>query len=188
MSGEVHALVLAAGGASRFGSPKQLAEVNGRALLKRALDQAAAVCPGLVTVVLGAYAEQTQALCGGVTAVRNSAWRNGMASSLRTGVQALPDSADAVLVMLCDQPAVATGQYATLVETWREHRAAPIAAAYAGTLGVPAVFPRRMFTDLCDLQGDKGARAVLAKCRDEVISVAVPEAAHDVDFPEDLMP
>ena len=188
MSGEVHALVLAAGGASRFGSPKQLARLDGRTLLERVLDQAAAVCPGRVTVVLGAYAEQTQALCGGATAVRNTAWRSGMASSLRRGVKALPDSADAVLVMLCDQPGIATAQYAALVATWVENNAVPVAAAYAGTLGVPAVFPRRLFAQLCELQGDKGARAVLAKGRDEVISVAVPEAAHDVDFPGDLLP
>ncbi|MEL7448432.1 MAG: nucleotidyltransferase family protein [Pseudomonadota bacterium] len=188
MSSEVHALVLAAGGASRFGAPKQLAELHGRALLKRVLDQAAAVCPDRVTVVLGAYVAKTQALCDGVTPVHNPAWRGGLSSSLRTGIDALPASADAVLVMLCDQPGVSTEQYTELVRTWREHPGSPVAAAYAGTLGVPAVFPRRMFDQLRELTGDKGARAVLAKYRDLVVPVAIPEAVHDVDSPEDLAP
>lgn len=183
---QVFALVLAAGGAARFGSPKQLATLAGRSLLQRAVEQAQSVCPEQVIVVLGANAQALEPHAAPATVVHNSNWQRGMASSLGTGIAAVPATADAVLVMLCDQPAVASSQYQALLDSWRRQPHCAVAARYANIVGVPAIFPRRLFKRLRTLQGDSGARSVLQADAGAVVPVDMPQAALDVDLPDDL--
>lgn len=180
-------IVLAAGGASRFGSPKQVARLGGVSLVAGAARLALAVCPAGAVVVTGAHAGEVRASLAGISILlaHNKAWATGIAGSIRCGLEALPAEAGACLVMLCDQPVIDEPDLRRLVAAWATapHRVA--AAQYAGGLGAPAVFPSEHWADLRGLRGDQGARALIASLAD-VTAVALPHAAHDVDTPGDL--
>jgi CTP:molybdopterin cytidylyltransferase MocA len=185
----VHVLVLAAGEARRFGSPKQLARIGDRPLLPLAVSRAVQIAGHAVTVVLGAYAaELTQALRhANVSLVINRQWREGMASSIRAGMAQVPGSADGVLLMLADQPDVTHDDLARLVAAWRRQTESLAAASYGGVIGAPAIFPRACFAELLQLHGDRGARSVLQRHLDRLVRVTMPSAAIDIDTPEDLL-
>ena len=102
----------------------------------------------------------------------------------RGGVAAADPDADALLLTLCDQPDIRAEQLGTLVAAWRATPDNVAAAAYAGTRGVPAIFPARCREALARLGGDRGAQAVIA-AEPDVTVVDMPEAAFDVDTPED---
>lgn len=183
----LHALVLAAGAARRFGSPKQLARIDGQPLLQRAVQLATKVSRA-VTVVLGAHAAQLTPMLkhSGASIVINRNWDEGLASSLREGVRAVPAGCDGVLVMLADQVAVTADDLMRLIGAWRAQPEYLIAAAYAGHVGVPAIFPRWSLADFEELRGDGGARVLLARHAARVQRVQLPSAAIDIDTPEDL--
>ncbi len=184
-----HVLVLAAGAARRFGSPKQLVRVGGEALLQRAVSRATQVAGHAVTVVLGAHAAELTPLLrhSSATVLINRHWEEGLASSLRLGVANLPGSTEAVLVTLADQAAISTFDLRRLAGAWRGQPDSVIAASYDGHTGVPAVFPRHAFAALLALRGDTGARAVLSQLADRVLRVPMSNAAIDIDTPEDLL-
>ena len=185
----LHAIVLAAGAATRFGSPKQLALVNGRPLLHLAVARAVEIAGQSVTVVLGANAAHLAPLLRhtGASQVINRDWAEGMGSSVRAGVARIPAAADAALLMLADQPAVTAEDLRRLVDSWRRQPRCIVAAFYAGSAGVPAIFPREDFAALSALRGDTGARALLRGAGDRVVRVPLPSAALDIDTPEDLL-
>ena len=185
----LYTVVLAAGPSTRFGSPKQLVRVAGRPLLHTAVTRAAEVTGNALIVVLGASAAELAPLLkhspGSV--VINHEWREGLASSIRTGVSRLPASCTVVLLLLADQAAVTTDDLKRLAGAWRKQPQYIAAALYAGTTGVPAVFPRSMFRELAELRGDVGARGLLRRSADRVVRVPMPGAALDIDTPEDLL-
>jgi molybdenum cofactor cytidylyltransferase len=185
----LHAIVLAAGASTRFGSTKQLVRVSGRPLLHTAVARAADVAGSAVIVVLGAQAAELAPLLTHSSAVIviNRDWREGLASSIRAGVARLPSSCNAVLVTLVDQAAVTAEDLKRLASTWRRQPEYIVAARYGTTTGVPAIFPRSTFSDLSSLRGDVGARSLLQRNPDRVVRVAMESAAVDVDTPEDLL-
>jgi molybdenum cofactor cytidylyltransferase len=185
----LHALVLAAGSASRFGSPKQLVRIGGQPMLHKAVSQASEVVGHAVTVVLGAYAEQLAPLLKHTTAsvVINRNWQEGLASSLRAGIANLPGSCDGVLITLADQVGVTTFDLKRLATAWMRQSEWLIAATYDGQMGVPAVFPRTTFSAFSELRGDTGAKVILARHADRCLRVPMPNASIDIDRPEDLL-
>jgi molybdenum cofactor cytidylyltransferase len=185
----LHAIVLAAGASSRFGSAKQLVRVAGRPLLHTAVSRAAEVAGTAVVVVLGAHAAELTPLLthSQASVLINRDWREGMASSIRAGVARLPSSCTAVLLMLVDQAAVTAEDLKRLVSAWRRQPDYIAAARYGTTTGVPAIFPRSTFSDLQSLRGDVGARVLLQRNPDRVVRVPMPSAAIDIDTPEDLL-
>jgi CTP:molybdopterin cytidylyltransferase MocA len=185
----LHAIVLAAGGASRFGSPKQLVRIDGRPMLHSVLSKAAEVAGTSVSVVLGAYARELAPLLSHSTAslVINRNWESGMASSIRAGVASLPGMTDGVLILLADQPAITSEDLRRLLLAWRRQPEQIAAALYSGMAGVPAIFPRSCFTELSQLRGDRGAQMLLKRHTDRVTRVPMMSAATDIDTPEDLL-
>jgi molybdenum cofactor cytidylyltransferase len=184
----LHVIVLAAGASTRFGSPKQVAQVHGRPMLHLAVARAVEVAGGSVTVVLGANAAQLAPLLRhtGASMVINRDWTEGMASSVRAGIARVPAAADGALLMLADQPAVTADDLRRLVSVWHRQPQCIVAAHYAGTAGVPALFPREDFPALSALRGDAGARVLLQRGGDRIVRVALHSAAIDIDTPEDL--
>jgi molybdenum cofactor cytidylyltransferase len=185
----LHVVVLAAGASTRFGSPKQLVRLHGRPLLHLAVSRAVEVAGQAVTVVLGANAADLAPLLRHTPAavIVNRAWAEGMGSSVRTGVSRVPATADAVLLMLADQPAVTAEDLRRLVGTWRRQPQCIVAAHYDGITGVPAIFPREDFRALAALRGDMGARTLLKRGGDRLVRVPLQAAAIDIDTPEDLL-
>jgi molybdenum cofactor cytidylyltransferase len=185
----LHAIVLAAGASTRFGSPKQLVRVNGRPLMHSAVAHAVEVAGHSVTVVLGANAAELAPLLKHTPAsvIVNRDWHEGLGSSIRAGVARVPGSCTAVLLLLADQAAVTTEDLRRLIGAWRRQPEYIVAAQYSGTVGAPAIFPRSRFADLAGLRGDNGARSVFMRNPDRVVRVPMESAALDIDTPEDLL-
>ncbi len=182
-------ILLAAGGSTRLGSPKQLLAYGGRTLLRRAVEAALSTVCRPVVVVLGSGAETLRAELAGldVRTVENPAWERGMGGSVRLGIAALEDAAqiDAVLLTLCDQPLIGPDALERLLAAWRDGQPCSLAAAaYDGTLGVPAVFGREHFAELAALPDASGAKPVLQRHARRIIAVPMPEAGIDIDTRE----
>jgi len=182
-------VVLAAGGSSRLGQPKQLLDYAGQPLVKHAVDAARVLCGSGVLVITGASQRAVSAAVTGSASrvVHNPAWAQGMAGSITQAVAAL-DAADceAMLLLVCDQPKVTAAHLARLVALWQKSPTRPAAAFYNDAVGVPAIFPRSWFDRLAGLQGDSGARLLL-RDHAQVQRLDLPEAALDIDVPDDLM-
>jgi CTP:molybdopterin cytidylyltransferase MocA len=177
------AIVLAAGASSRMGRPKQLLRITeDESLIERAIRLAHEAGCLPVIVVLGAHADaiREQAHLPAVI-VENSAWADGVAGSIRTGVAAA-GQADAALLLACDQPAVSAQHLRTMLLAAEQH--AIVASTYAGVTGIPAAFSRKYFDELMALSGDSGARSLLV--RHAVHSVPLAGGEADLDRPEDL--
>lgn len=185
----LYAMVLAAGAASRFGSAKQLVRIAGRPLLHNTVSRAVDVAGTATIVVLGAYASELAPLLRHTpaTIVINRNWREGIGSSIRTGVGRLPAACNGVMVVLADQAAVTAEDLRRLASTWKRQPEYVVAALYAGGVGVPAIFPRSRFGELAELRGDVGARRLLQRNPDQLVRVPMESAALDIDTPEDLL-
>jgi CTP:molybdopterin cytidylyltransferase MocA len=179
-------LLLAAGGASRFGQPKQLASLEGRPLIEHALDPLLAT-PALdrVVVVLGAEAARvrSEADLSEVDVVVAEDWAEGIAASLRAGLAALGDASGA-LITLADQPRITTHAIAAVLS--RAGDTPAVRASYDGQPGHPVYIGRELFAEIATLRGDVGARRLLEK--NGVLTVPCDELAggEDIDTPADL--
>lgn len=185
----LYAIVLAAGASTRFGSPKQLVRIGGHPLLHTIVARAAEVTGNALIVVLGSGAAQLAPLLkhSGGSVVVNRQWREGLASSIRTGIAHLPPTCAGALLVLADQAAVTSDDLRRLAGSWRRRPQCAAAALYAGTTGAPAIFPRTLFAELAALRGDAGARSVLRRNAERVLRVPMPAAELDLDTPEDLL-
>ncbi len=188
--GNIGGLLLAAGGSSRLGQPKQLLEFEGKTLLRRATEMLiSSVCDPIV-VVLGADVSESKAEIAGlpVAICFNENWQSGMSLSIRVGLQRLltiePDLA-AVMITLCDQPHVTADHVDLFANEFRRSGVSIIAAEYGGMLGVPALFSRAMFVEISQLDGDKGARDLIRNSKN-LKRIILDEAAFDIDTPEDI--
>jgi molybdenum cofactor cytidylyltransferase len=184
-------IVLAAGGSSRMGEPKQLLRFQNKTLLRRAVETAIESVYEPVVVVLGANFEKARAEIEDLPAeiVLNAHWQSGLSSSLKAGIenlQRIAPAAAACVVALADQPFVCAAHLNRLEEEFRQNNYLIVAARYHGTVGVPALFSRACFDDFRALAGDKGAKPVIAKHAAAMLAVDLPEAAFDLDTPEDL--
>jgi molybdenum cofactor cytidylyltransferase len=141
-----------------------------------------------VTVVLGAHAEHLEPLVrkASANAAFNPDYAQGLASSIRVGLSHAPLDARGALITLADQVAVTADDLRRLVSHWEQQPDRIVAAQYADTVGVPAIFPADLFQELNELRGDGGARTVLSRHAERVIGVPMPSAALDIDTPADL--
>jgi 4-nitrophenyl phosphatase len=185
----VAAVILAAGGSTRFGAPKQLLPWQGRPLIAHMTDMAWIAGLSPVVVVVGAEAERViPALAGrDVCVMRNYRWQEGMSTSLSLGVAALPSTVEAAVFLPVDQPLVDARFLRSLVAYWRQHNAGiVIPVELGGRRGMPVLFTRRFFAELAQLSGDIGGRALFAQYPDDLVTmpVADPDVLTDVDTPD----
>lgn len=184
-------VILAAGASTRMGTPKQLLDVGGKPLLRRAVDAALASPAWPVVVVLGAHAAQIRPLLARlpVLVVENAAWSEGMAASIREGVTTLQQFSrglDAAIIALCDQPAFSADVIGQLIAAQRTTGRSIVAARYSGRHGAPALFCHEHFSTLAHLTGEEGARALLNGGAAMVAAIDLPELAVELDTPEDV--
>jgi molybdenum cofactor cytidylyltransferase len=180
-------ILLAAGGSTRLGRPKQLLPWENGTLLRHAAITAVDSSLGPVVAVLGDAEEKCRATltCLPVRTAVNSAWREGMGGSIFTGMNAFRnDGLSRVLIMLCDQPGVTAAALRALSEHQRSTGAQIVASRYSGTLGPPALFASALFPRLLGLRGPAGAKSLFGGT--DVESLPLPEAALDIDTPADL--
>lgn len=186
---KIGGILLAAGGSTRFGSPKQLAIYQGKSLIRRAAETLVSSGCDLNVVVLGAEIEaSTEELQGlPISICLNENWKSGMSSSIKAGLEYLLNlkpKLDAVLITLCDQPHVTTDALQLLLAKFQAESASVAAAQYGEAIGVPAVFSRELFDQLIHLEGDKGARNLI-RSRTDLVTVEINAAAVDIDTPDD---
>ncbi len=188
----VAAVVLAAGRSTRMGGPnKLLAELNGKKLVRIVAEQALASKASPVIVVTGHQAEEVEAALRGlnVKLVRNSAFAEGLATSVKAGIAAVPEIADGAVVCLGDMPLIDAKLIDRLVEVFAPDRGSLIVVPVAGgRRGNPVLWSRRFFPELMALDGDVGARHLIARHLEAVTEVEVPgnSAFLDIDTPEML--
>lgn len=167
-AGPVGAVVLAAGEATRFGSPKQ------QLLLPRVLDRLRGAAVDETVVVAGAYPLEFE----GIRTVTCPGWKKGPGASLRCGLSALSPETETAVVVLADGPELAPAAVDRVVGAWREGAGALVAASYAGDRGHPIVVARELWASVPD-EGLRAFEPVLVPCDDL-------GAPGDVDRPEDL--
>ncbi len=183
-AGLVAGLLLAAGAGSRLGRPKALVEVGGERLVDRGVRTLSKGGCTPVMVVLGA----ADTIVDGVLTVHNPDWTSGMGSSVRAGIDALPDSVDAVLVALADQPLVTPEAVRRLVEAY-EHGARAAVATYHGNPRNPVMLGREHWSTVYSMaERDVGARPFLRAYSHLVTSISCDDVASpdDIDTTEDL--
>lgn len=186
--GKIATIVLAAGGSTRFGSPKQLLDWGGQPLLRHVVLQALASPSSQVIVVLGAVAERIAPTLAGlpVTLIENPNWQQGQSTSMQAGLRACQPETQAALFVLGDQPTLPASLLRDLVEAHRLDLPPIVAPRYQGRRGNPVLFDRKCFADLLAVVGDTGGRPLFERYRQLIAWVeAGPEILADVDRPED---
>lgn len=178
----IAAVVLAAGAGRRMGGPKALLRLGGETLLRRAVRAGLEAGCSPVVAVIGAWDSGLDGL--EVRTVSNPGAQEGMASSIRLGIAALTPEVEGAVLLTVDQPAVDAALLQDLLALAATNPERPAACAYAGTLGIPAVLPRRFFPELLALRGDRGAKALLL--REQAAALPFPAGADDLDTPGDL--
>jgi molybdenum cofactor cytidylyltransferase len=187
MTSELSVIILAAGASSRMGQSKQKLAIAGASLLAQTIETAISSNLGNVVVVLGSEEKEHRKLINQkAEIVVNSNWESGMGSSLKTGLRhVLSDhpQTEAVIILVCDQPLLTSQHLKLLTEKHKKTKSSIVASAYAGIMGVPALFHHKHFEELSGLEDDQGARKIIQQ--HVVEAIAFPEGAIDLDTPED---
>jgi molybdenum cofactor cytidylyltransferase len=183
-------VILAAGKSNRLGSPKQLLSFKGRSLLQHAAE--AAIGTGLKPVIVitgsGAQLMEKELENYPVQLVYNENWEEGMASSIRCGVDTvlgLKPEADGILFMVCDQPFADTAVLNELIARQKETGMPITASAYDDVIGTPAIYHKSIFPELHALTGDIGARKIISKHSDELAVISFSSGKTDIDTGSD---
>ncbi len=166
----VGVVLLAAGGARRFGAQKLVQPLAGTPIVRLSAENLLAGGARSLTVVLGREAAAVRAALSGLPArfVVNRRYAAGLAGSLRAGIRALPPEAGGALVALGDQPDVRADVVAALLAAFRTGAGPIVAPSYRGFRGNPVLFHCSLFPELLRLRGDAGARTLLADRPDRV--------------------
>jgi CTP:molybdopterin cytidylyltransferase MocA len=186
----IAAVVLAAGASSRLGRPKQLVEIEGTPLVRRAAEAAIEAGCAPVVVVLGCAAGAVRPALRGlyVEIVEHRAWSRGVGSTIAAGVSHLESRrppVDAVLLCTCDQVKLDADVLRQVLAAYDGAAGRRVGCAYAGTVGVPALFARDLIPDLLGLPPEAGARSLLMADPERLARVPWPDGALDLDTPED---
>lgn len=187
----VGAVILAAGGSSRLGQPKQLLSFQSESLIRRAVRSALeAGCPCIV-VVTGHASDRIEMELRGTPAilVENSEWQRGLGTSIRCGLRHLLNSrpeTEALVLLACDQPFLDASVIGSLISQQENSGKPIVASSYASTLGGPALFHRSCFESLLALPDDSGAKTLIESRTAEVAQIEFEKGAVDIDTPGDL--
>jgi molybdenum cofactor cytidylyltransferase len=185
----VGAILLAAGTSSRLGTPKQLLAFGEVPLVRHVAMQALASRLSRLFVVVGNQAGEVRAALRGLDleVVENPLYQRGQSTSLRHGLLAFPSSLSAALILLVDQPFVDSTLIDRLIALYEETDAPIVAPQHAGRRGNPVLFDQSLRPELLTVVGDTGAREIIQRHRDRVVTLELPDdrAFTDIDTWED---
>ncbi len=179
-------ILLAAGQSARLGKPKQLLNYKGKTLLAHSLQIAIETQLQPIVTVLGANLDTLKQSIEptNTNIVINQEWSEGMASSIRCGIEELlkiAPSIAGVIIMVCDQPYVTAKLLTDLVEKHEDSSKPIIASRYNNNIGTPALFDKTIFALLLSLKGDSGAKKIMKSNPDWVETVNFPFGEIDID-------
>ncbi len=183
-------LILAAGAASRMQQAKMLLPFASANILSHIVAEARAIKPDSICLVTGYYHNEilSKVNTAGLDVVQNENWKNGMASSIKIGLEALMKKHSdlrSVLITVSDQPYVSRAVFAGMISLQQETKKGIVAARYGSVTGTPVLFNQKYFSNLLQLVGDKGAKTILQQYPDDMVTVDFPQGAIDIDTPED---
>jgi molybdenum cofactor cytidylyltransferase len=188
---EVHeriaGIVLAAGGSTRFGEPKQLLDWFGEPLVKFVAENVRAAGCSPILVITGADHDTVSLALDGlpVQIVNNTAWQTGQSSSVKAAIQALPDDIGGAIFCLVDQPRIPPELIAALRNKHAKNPSPIIMPVIDSKPANPVLFDRSVFSDLMNLEGDVGGRALFDKYQSASIPWEDPSSQMDIDTPKD---
>ena len=183
-------VILAGGASTRLGRPKQLLQYRGKTLLNHAVSEASNAKADAVVVILGKNADLFEGEIDSqeVSVVINKNWKEGMASSVRLGLDTLLKSKpyiDAVIFMVCDQPHISSSVLNELITKQQKTTKQIVTCNYGESIGPPALFHKKYFRDLAKLNGDVGARNIIEQNMHDVAMILFPEGKIDIDTEDD---
>jgi len=197
-------LIIAAGQSKRLGQPKQLLMYKGKSLINRLIDTVKEAGEFPITLVLGANAQliQDQLTDKTINIVFNHHWQQGMASSIKVGLEKIINKVDlgnydssrernnqpiidGIMILVCDQPFINSHQIKALIHLQQETQLPIAACYYAQVLGTPALFHATVFNELLALQGDIGAKKIISNRAEEVAKLHFEKGIIDIDTIED---
>lgn len=182
-------LILAAGESKRLGQPKQLLEWKNKTLLQHAILKASAIKNTKIFVVLGAYKDliQPTIVSHNIHIIENSSWKEGMGTSLSVGIKyildVLPD-AENILITLSDLPLLESKHLSNLLEKFNQSDKNIAITQYDDIRGIPSIFSKKYFRQLIAVDGEKGAKKIIQKNKDDIIAVLSTVPYFDIDTME----
>lgn len=183
--------MLAAGQSSRMGSNKLLLTLGDKTLIEHAVRNALDSRIDEVIVVVGHQAERVKDVVpelDRVMLVNNPSYKNGMSSSIRSGLAKVSRSSEAVVILLADQPFVNSRIINALIDKFKDSGVDIVASRYMGEPRNPILFSRSLFPAIARLEGDRGARdlAVGGKWKVEFVDLDTGDYLRDLDTPADV--
>src|SRR5580704_9939350 len=186
----IGAVVLAAGMSSRMGEAKQLLRLGDNILLGQVLEHVRSSRAKDIVLVLGHEAEKIkeQVSTENLTVVINESYQQGMGTSLRTGLAALPPSVNAALIVLADQPFIRPKTLDLLMDQYMRSNAQIVIPTYKGFRGNPVLLDRSVFSEVMALTGDIGCRAIFGNHLEGIVKVPVEDVGIllDLDSKDDV--
>lgn len=179
-------VILAAGASSRLGQPKQLIQINHQFILEKLYNELSHLTDS-TWVVTGCYHDEIKQQFPHMNLIYNKNWSTGMGSSIYSAIQFLANDCTHLLLCVCDQVLIKSAHYEKIIKASINNPNKIIATSYKNTLGVPCLFPKEYFSELQLLNAsDKGAKKVLAKYDDQIITLKCEVAKFDIDTPSQL--
>ena len=184
-------LVLAAGKSSRMKRVKQLEKINNKTLLDITLEKVKKVFFENIFCVVGANADKIKAEIAtkNIQFIDNPNFRNGLSASIISGINYFNEhklNFDGLFILLADQPAVETRYLKSMLDLFQENKTKIIASNYGEKIGVPIIFPKKHFSELLLIVGDKGAKELIHQRKNEILSPKLTTNFFDIDTQEDL--
>ena len=183
-------IILAAGNSTRLGRPKQMLQYKQSTLLKNTVSEALKVENSFVIVVTGSNHDLIEEELNSeeIHFIFNADWENGMASSIIKGIEkllVLDSNCEQCILAVCDQPFVTNSVFENLIFESETTKKGIAASAYSETLGTPVLFHQKYFKELQELKGQEGAKKIIKKYIDDVVSVPFERGNIDIDTEED---
>jgi molybdenum cofactor cytidylyltransferase len=183
-------VVLAAGSSVRFGGAKQLAELNGKPLVKSAVDAANESVADYVLLVVGNHSSEIleKVQLGRAQMVYNREFETGISSSIRCGIANVPDDCSGAIIMVADQPFLESKHLDLMISEFRNDPTKIIVLAHKSEPRNPVLIPKAMFPDLEKLKNDVGAKDIVRKSRNiKMLEILDSKVFLDVDTKDSLL-